>query len=211
VLSQRNALLKQFSLNKNFDSVTLDLWDDQLALHGAGILSKRLEFLDEFTPLFNKNFEYITDSSEKVILEYDSSIGEKNYKTALLTALSRDRATEYTSVGIHRDDLEFKLNGNSLKKFASQGQQKSYLLSLKLAQFEFIKKIKNSNPLLLLDDVYDKLDEKRFKKLISLVSGNQFGQVFITDTHTDRIKNLFEEANVYAKIFLVDNQNIKEL
>ncbi|MFL5753473.1 MAG: DNA replication/repair protein RecF [Bacteroidia bacterium] len=211
VLSQRNALLKQFAENRTFDSVTLELWDDQLVIHGEGILKKRRQFLEEFTPMFNRNFEYITNSTETVNLEYLPSTKEKDYKTALLTVLNKDRMLQHTSVGIHRDDLEFMLNGHSLKKFASQGQQKSYLLALKLAQFEFIKKIKNTPPLLLLDDVYDKLDESRFKKLISLVSSNTFGQVFITDTHIDRIRQLFEETGVEQKIFEVEQGIVKEV
>ena len=210
VLSQRNALLKQFAESRTFDSITLELWDDQLILHGEGILKKRIHFLEEFTALFKKNFEYITDSSESVSLEYEPSTGSKDYKTALMTALSKDRVMQHTTTGIHRDDMDFKLNGHSLKKFASQGQQKSYLLALKLAQFEFIKNIKQTSPLLLLDDVYDKLDEFRFKKLISLVSSNAFGQVFITDTHIGRIKQLFSEAAIQFKLFEVEQGNVKE-
>jgi DNA replication and repair protein RecF len=211
VLSQRNALLKQFSENRTFDSVTLELWDDQLVIHGEGILKKRKQFLEEFTPLFNRNFEYITESKETVSLSYEPSIRDKDYKTALITALNKDKVLNHTTVGIHRDDLEFLLNGYSLKKFASQGQQKSYLLALKLAQFEFIKKVKHGAPLLLLDDVYDKLDESRFRKLINLVSGDVFGQVFITDTHIDRIRQLFAETGVEQKIFEVEKGTVKEV
>ena len=211
VLSQRNALLKQFAESKTFDSVNLELWDDQLILHGEGILKKRIQFLEEFTDLFKRNFEYITDSTETVSLEYEPSTGTKDYKTALLTALNKDRIMQHTTTGIHRDDLDFQLNGHSLKKFASQGQQKSYLLALKLAQFEFIKNIKQTSPLLLLDDVYDKLDAFRFKKLISLVSSNTFGQVFITDTHIDRIKQLFSEAEIEFKLFEVEQGKVTEI
>ena len=211
VLAQRNALLKQFKMSNSFDSVTLELWDEQLILHGDGILKKRIEFLEEFTPLFTKNFEYITNLKETVELKYELSIRDKDYRTALMTALAKDRALEHTSVGIHRDDIDFILNGTSLKKFASQGQQKSYLLALKLAQFEFIKKIKNTAPLLLLDDVYDKLDEHRFKKLVSLVSSNAFGQVFITDSHSERINTLFKEADIDAKLFHVENGTVIEI
>lgn len=205
VLSQRNALLKQFSQNQNFDSVTLELWDEQLIVHGEGILKRRKEFLEEFIPIFNENFHYITDSKERVDLHYISSIGEKDFRTALLTSLKKDRILEHTTVGVHRDDLEFKLNGNSLKKFASQGQQKSYVLALKLAQFEFIRRIKHFAPILLLDDIYDKLDENRFSKLIQLVSKEGYGQVFITDTHLERIKQLFSEKKISTCIYKVEN------
>jgi len=205
VLKQRNALLKQFYESRAFDSVTLEIWDEQLIIHGKSILQIRLDFLKEFTPLFNKHYSYISESKEEVSLNYESSVGERDYKTAILTALERDRVLHYTTVGPHKDDLEFTINGYSLKKFASQGQQKSYLLALKLAQFEFIKTKKNTKPLLLLDDVYDKLDETRFRKLIELVSDDNFGQVFITDTHAGRIKDLFAFNNIDKKIFLVDN------
>jgi DNA replication and repair protein RecF len=205
VLKQRNALLKQFYESRSFDSVTLEIWDEQLILHGKSILQIRMDFLKEFIPLFNKHYRNISESKEEVSLKYESSIGERDYKTAIITALERDRYVQYTTVGPHKDDLEFTFNGFSLKKFASQGQQKSYLLALKLAQFEFIKLKKNDKPLLLLDDVYDKLDEARFKKLIEMVSSDDFGQVFITDTHPERIRDLFSFSLIDKKIFLVDN------
>lgn len=211
VLKQRNALLKQFNESRTFDSVTLEIWDEQLMIHGKSILDIRREFLKEFIPLFNKHYGYISESRENVSLEYESSVGERDYRTALLTSLERDRILQYTTVGPHKDDLDFTLDGLSLKKFASQGQQKSFLLALKLAQFEFIKNKKHTKPLLLLDDVYDKLDEARFKKLIELVSGNEFGQVFITDTHPERIKDLFSFNLIDKKIFLVEDGNISEI
>ena len=210
VLSQRNALLKQFQESGNFDSVALDIWDEQLLTYGEFIVKQRKEFLFEFIPLFNKNYAFISDSKEKVDLSYLPSLGEKDFKTALLTALPKDRILQFTTVGPHRDDLDFKLAEFSLRKFASQGQQKSFLLALKLAQYEFIKSRKGTNPLLLLDDVYDKLDEDRFKKLIFLVSKELSGQVFITDTHMERIQQLFKAANVSATIFSI-NDGIAQL
>jgi DNA replication and repair protein RecF len=211
VLKQRNALLKQFWESRSFDTVTLEIWDEQLIIHGRGILQIRMDFLKEFIPLFNKHYAYISESKEEVSVQYESSVGEKDYKTAILTAMERDRVLHYTTVGPHKDDLDFTINGFSLKKFASQGQQKSFLLALKLAQFEFIKTKKNTKPLLLLDDVYDKLDEARFRKLIELVSGDDFGQVFITDTHPDRIRDLFAFNLIDKKIFLVDNGVVQEM
>lgn len=210
VLQQRNALLKQFHENRSFDSTTLEIWDEQLVIHGEGIVKARIKFLEEFIPLFNKNYQFISDSTEQVSLEYDSALKDKSYKALLLASIGRDSAVHYTTVGPHRDDLEFKLMGNSLKKFASQGQQKSYLLALKLAQFEFIKEKKNTKPLLLLDDIYDKLDATRFKKLIELVSGNDFGQVFITDTHPERIQELFLNNHSPYIIYNVDNGAVIE-
>jgi DNA replication and repair protein RecF len=210
VLKQRNALLKHFAETRTFDSETLEIWDEQLVMHGKNILSSRQEFLRQFIPLFNEFYKFISNSRETVSLDYLNSLGERDFKTALLTSLSRDRAVQYTTVGPHKDDLEFTLDQFSLKKFASQGQQKSYLLALKLAQFEFIKQQKNIRPLLLLDDVYDKLDEERFTKLLEMVSGDRFGQVFITDTHADRMNELLNERKIEHKIFLVDPSSVKE-
>jgi DNA replication and repair protein RecF len=210
VIKQRNALLKHFSDTRQFDSETLDIWDEQLVLHGREIVSVRTEFLKQFIPLFNRFYEFISNSKETVTLQYLNSYGDRDFKTALITNLSKDRVLNYTSVGPHRDDLEFQLDGFSLKKFASQGQQKSYLLALRLAQFEFIKNQKFTKPLLLLDDVYDKLDEERFTKLLEMVSGDQFGQVFITDTHPDRMNELLNQRKIEHKIFLVSESAVSE-
>ena len=210
VLKQRNALLKHFFENRTFDSETLEVWDEQLMLHGRVILEVRENFLKHFIPLFNSYYQFISNSREEVALRYENSLSERDFKTALLTTLSRDRAVQYTTVGPHKDDLEFTLNGHSLKRFASQGQQKSYLLALKLAQFEFIKDQKHTKPLLLLDDVYDKLDETRFAKLLEMVSSGKFGQVFITDTHPDRMNDLLNQKNIEHKIFLVKDGSLAQ-
>ncbi len=210
VLQQRNTLLKHFYESRTFDSSNLEIWDEQLIIFGEGIIHARKQFLEEFTPLFNKNYLFISGSNESVSLHYETPIKDLSYRTLLLSSLSKDRTIHHTSIGPHRDDLDFKLMGNSLKKFASQGQQKSYLLALKLAQFEFIKEKKHTKPLLLLDDIYDKLDETRFKKLITLVSGDEFGQVFITDTHPERIKSLFNENNTEHLIYIVSEGKIEK-
>ena len=211
VLKQRNALLKQFYENKSFDSETLEIWDEQLIIHGRIIIDIREDFLLQFIPIFNRHYQFISNSAENVTLSYENSLGERDFKTALLTCLPRDRALHYTTVGPHKDDLEFAIDGFNLKKFASQGQQKSYLLALKLAQLEFIKEKKNTKPLLLLDDVYDKLDEERFTKLIEMVSSEDFGQVFITDTHAERMQKLFNEKQIDHKVFLVENGIVREI
>lgn len=210
VLQQRNTLLKQFQETRTFDSISLEIWDEQLILYGEGIIKTRHQFLNEFTPLFMKNYQFISGSDEQVSLIYESSLKNIPYKTILLTSLERDRAVHHTTIGPHRDDLDFRLMNNSLKKFASQGQQKSYLLALKLAQFELMKEKKATKPLLLLDDIYDKLDESRFKKLIALVSGDEFGQIFITDTHPQRIQDVFKKNNSEYIIYNVDNGIIKQ-
>ena len=211
VLKQRNALLKQFHDQRIFDSETLEVLDEQLVLYGQSLLNKRLDFLQSFIPLFNRYYRYISDSMEVVSLHYENSLGERDFNVALMASLNRDRVLHYTSVGPHKDDLEFKIDGHPLKRFASQGQQKSYLLALKLAQFEFIKNQKQTYPLLLLDDVYDKLDEQRFTRLLELVSGDQFGQVFITDTHPERMEQVLTAREIENKIFLVNEQYLKSV
>lgn len=210
VLKQRNALLKQASDKGFLDSETLDILDEQLVLHGERLLEKRRDFIRSFIPLFNRHYRYISDSAEEVSLSYEKSLGENNFKAALISSLSRDRALSYTSVGPHKDDLDLQLQGYSLKRFASQGQQKSYLLALKLAQYDFIKAQKGTHPLLLLDDVYDKLDEQRFTRLLELVSGDQFGQVFITDTHPERMEKLLKARHIENKIFIVGENSTSE-
>lgn len=209
-LQQRNALLKYFHESRSFDSVSIEIWDNQLIMYGEEIIKVRNQFLNEFIPLFNKNYQLMSGSSEQVSLEYVNSLKDKTYQSVLLANLEKDRAVHYTTTGPHKDDLEFKLNGFSLKKYASQGQQKSFLLALKLAQFEFIKNKKNTKPLLLLDDIYDKLDENRFIKLIELVNSNEYGQVFITDTHPKRIKELFLQMKSEYAIFLINKGTVEQ-
>ncbi len=214
VLKQRNALLKHFHESGTFDSETLEIWDEQLITYGRQIILTRQHFLKEFIPLFNHYYRFISGSREHASLNYENSLGAHDhevtgFKTALLTSLSRDRVLHHTTKGPHKDDLDFALDNFSLKKFASQGQQKSFLLALKLAQFEFIKDRKHTRPLLLLDDVYDKLDEQRFTRLLELVSGDAFGQVFITDTHPERIEQLLNEKAIKNKIFIVGEGSVK--
>ncbi|HXU25745.1 MAG TPA: DNA replication/repair protein RecF [Bacteroidia bacterium] len=209
ILQQRNALLKHFSITRSFDSVGLEVWDEQLVTYGSYIHDAREVFLKEFISVFEKYYALIAENNEQVHLKYVSTI-QQDYKAALQAAIKKDCALEHTSVGVHRDDLDFLLSENPIKKFASQGQQKTYLLALKLAQYEFIKNKKGVKPLLLLDDIHDKLDAHRFKKLIDIVSSNEFGQIFITDTHTERMQQLFAHTTD-RKIFKVENAMISEI
>jgi DNA replication and repair protein RecF len=207
-LAQRNALLKSFSESGQFSIASLDIWDEQLILHGQQIFKKRKDFLNDFIPMFQKYYNIISTNSEQVDLRYDSKLVKDDFKTLLMAALPKDRVLNYTTVGIHKDDLDFTLAGLSIKKFASQGQQKSYLIALKLAQHQFIKNVKKQYPILMLDDIYDKLDEVRFKNLVEMVSSEDFGQVFITDTHKERMRHLFTEMKVSYKIFEVEQGNV---
>lgn len=205
VLSHRNALLKQFGDNRQFDKTSLEIWDIQLIEHGKKVHASRQKFINNFVSTFQTYYELISGGKEKVNIQYTSHLNENAFADVLEKALNRDRAMEYTTVGIHKDDLEFTINEHPIKKFASQGQQKSFLIALKLAQFDFIKKIKNITPILLLDDIYDKLDDLRVKQLMEIVSNNNFGQLFITDTHPTRLADLFNNSNVDCKVFRIAN------
>ncbi len=208
-LSQRNALLKQFADSRRFDKASLEIWDAQLVEPGNAIYEKRAAFVKQFIPIFQKHYELISGGKEKVKLSYQSQLLDNDFAKVLEASVSRDRAMQYTTTGIHKDDLEFGIGGYPVKKFGSQGQQKSYLIALKLAQYDFIKKIKKMKPILLLDDIYDKLDDTRAKELMAIVSGESFGQIFITDTHDDRIPKLFKRSGADFKMFRIKKGGIE--
>jgi DNA replication and repair protein RecF len=210
VLSHRNALLKQFGSSGKFDLGSLEIWDDQLIAYGEKVHQKRKGFVNSFISIFSRYYELISGGKEQVGLIYISHLNDGTFAEALARTLNRDRIMEYTTTGIHKDDLEFTINSYPLKKYASQGQQKSFLIALKLAQFDFIKKIKNITPILLLDDIYDKLDDLRVKQLMELVSTDHFGQLFITDTHPARLSELFSSTNADFKNFYISKNQIAE-
>jgi len=210
VLLQRNAQLKQFAKTGKFDLESLKIWDIQLIESGARIFAKRKRFSEELEPVFQKYYELISGDREKVSIIYQSQLEKGDFEALLNEALEKDRVMEYSTVGIHKDDWEFRMQGFPVKRYASQGQQKSYLLAIKLAQFEFVKQHCKIFPILMLDDIHDKLDEQRIKHLIGLVSGADFGQVFITDTNKEQIIKLFKGVNADVKIFKVENGSISE-
>lgn len=201
VLTQRNALLKYFAANRTFDALNLSVYNEQLNELSAYIHEKRVWFLKEFAPIFNECYQEISNSKEEVRLVYKTQLDDAPLLALFEQNLGKDRMLQYTSVGIHKDDLQFELNGYPIKKFGSQGQQKSYLIALKLAQFEFMKQITGKKPILLFDDVFDKLDENRVTQIINLVNKDQFGQIFITDTHGDRTENVVKRTQQPYKIF----------
>ncbi len=199
-ISQRNALLKYFAANFVFDRDNLEVYDAQLVEYGTSIHEKRELFVEEFTPIFEKWHGHILEGSklqggrEKVQFSYRSKLGSSEFGELLRETLEKDRVLQYTSVGIHRDDLVFEIDGYPIKKVGSQGQQKSFLIALKLAQFDFMKKKSNIKPILLLDDIFDKLDDNRVGQLLHLVNDENFGQLFITDTHDERTEKLIRKT-----------------
>jgi DNA replication and repair protein RecF len=201
IISQRNALLKYFAFNHTFDNETLSIYNHQLNGLGDSIFKKREQFISEFLPIFNKHHKAITGSEEEVQLVYESHLFEKDMLSLLEENLAKDRALHYTSVGVHKDDLSFQINHHPIKKFGSQGQQKSFLIALKLAQFEFVKKQSGEKPILLFDDIFDKLDESRVSKIIQMVNKEEFGQLFISDTHPERTETIVKTMHQSYKIF----------
>ncbi len=210
VLSQRNMLLKQFAEKQYFNQDLLDVYDEQLSEAGQLIYKERIGFINDFVGLFTKYYAYISNSKEKVDVEYKSDLHQSNMNDLLKKSLHRDRITQYTQAGTHKDDLIFIMNENAIKKFGSQGQQKSFLIALKLAQNIYIKSKKNITPILLLDDIFDKLDDLRVNKLMQLVTEKDFGQVFITDTSAERLTFILNKAQAVYKHFKVVNGSINE-
>lgn len=210
VLLQRNTLLKHFAEHHYFDFSSLQIWDDKLIKHGLSIFEKRKLFLIEFNPLFEKYYQYLSGGTEHVEIVYESQLALKSFGELLETSLEKDRAIRYTSSGIHKDDLLFLTESYPVKKFGSQGQQKSFVVAIKLAQFEYTRQKKFFKPILLFDDIFDKLDDTRVQQIVKLVSENNFGQIFITDTQRKRIEGIFREESIDHKIFTVINGTISE-
>ena len=201
VLSQRNALLKYFALNNTFNAQTLQVYNEQLQTYGTEIFKTRHAFLETFIPIFKQRYDAISNNKEDVSLSYKSDLFDNDLNTLLKENINKDKALQYTSVGIHKDDLNFEIDTFPIKKFGSQGQQKSFLVALKLAQFDFIKQQSGVPPILLLDDIFDKLDENRVAQIIELVDNKHFGQLFISDTHADRTENVVKQTHQSYKIF----------
>jgi len=201
IIAQRNALLKYFALNHVFEKDTLSIYNKQLAALGLSIFEKRKQFLSDFIPIFNQYHQDITNASETVQLVYQSDLFENDTLTLLEQNLQKDKTLQYTSVGVHKDDLSFEIDSHPIKKFGSQGQQKSFLIALKLAQFDFVKKQSGEKPILLFDDIFDKLDEFRVSKIIKMVNNDEFGQLFISDTHPERTEKIVKTTHQSYKIF----------
>ncbi len=196
ILAQRNALLKSFFENRSFDRQLLDVYDEKLIGAGQLVFEQRKSFLAQFIPVFKEVYRQIFDGKEEISITYDSDLLNKDYQSLIIESREQDRHAQRSTRGIHTDDLVFELNGFPVKKIGSQGQQKTFLLSLKLAQYELLKSEKHIRPLLLLDDIFDKLDADRMSRIFQLVNGDAFGQVFITDTDETAIRAYIEENKI---------------
>ena len=207
-LQQRNKLLKQ---EEEPDSTLMELLEMQMAEYGEAIYKKRAAFVEELTPVFQRIYQTICENREQVSLEYVSHC----QRGSLLDVIRRDRAKDrimgYSLHGIHKDDLVMKLGDYPIRREGSQGQNKTYVLALKLAQFDFLRRTSGNNtPLLLLDDIFDKLDSSRVEQIVRLVSGDDFGQIFITDTNRDHLDKILQGSSFSYKIFSVEGGEIKE-
>ena len=201
VLAQRNALLKYFAANRTFESSTLEVYNEQLSNYASEIFETRTLFLESFIPIFKERYQTISNNKEQVTISYKSQLKKGNLASLFEERLQKDLQRQYTTVGTHKDDLDFGIENHPIKKFGSQGQQKSFLIALKLAQDDFIKAKSKVNPILLLDDVFDKLDEQRVEQIVSLVSTGELGQLFISDTHPDRTEAVVKNTAQDYKMF----------
>jgi len=208
-LKQRNTILKEFARRGNFDRESIEIWDEILITLGSSIYKKRLDFIEKLVPVFQKYYDFVSLGNEKVELIYESQLHHNNLRSLLNSSLEKDRIIQHTSVGIHKDDLMLNLSGFPIKKIGSQGQNKTFLIALKFAQFEFIKNINGYKPILLLDDIFDKLDNQRVKQIIKLVVDNNFGQIFISDTSKERIVNILSDIEIEYNIFTVSNGEVQ--
>lgn len=212
VLSQRNKLLKQFAETRTFDKILVQSYDVQLLPSANYIYQKRQEWMTNFEPIFVDYYNQISGEREAVKCIYQSKLSETDFESLLNENLERDRILQRTTMGIHKDDLKFVFNEVAVKQFASQGQLKSYILALKLAQYELLRQEKGIAPILLLDDIFDKLDESRVQHLLELlIQKKEFGQVFITDTHENRVTEIIEKFGVSFGKFIVRNGEIEEI
>ena len=208
VLEQRNALLKNMFEHRLFDVDSIEVWNEQLIPSGNYIHQKRKEFLSEFIPVFQRFYSEIGLDSESVGLEYRSQLNDHSFADLLQMHAKKDAATHYSNAGTHKDDLVFTIKNHPVKKFGSQGQQKSFVIALRLAQYDWMKQHKGLNPVLLLDDIFDKLDNERVQRLIDLVTADYFGQVIVTDSDPVRMKQLFDSLQTEKKLFQVKDQQL---
>lgn len=201
ILAQRNAALRNFSETGITDHSLLEIYDRQLIPLGMAIHKLRHETIELLSPIFKNYHKLICMEYEAAEFTYQSQLNEMTFDVLLKNSLKKDLLLQRTDSGIHRDDLEFLMNGSKIKRFGSQGQQKSFIISMKFAQYEFIKQRKNYPPILLIDDIFDKLDDHRSQKLVELISTDQFGQVFVTDTGVRHIREVLKgKEDIYTVI-----------
>ena len=206
ILAQRNALLKYFANNHTFDEQTLSVYNEQLAGSAQIIYQKRNAFNEKFATLFKEQYLAICpNASEVVSVNYQTALHRQGMHQLLEQSLSKDRLAQHTTEGIHKDDLHFELNAHLVKRFGSQGQQKTFLIALKFAQYEYLKDLCGEKPIVLLDDIFDKLDDQRVQRLVALVKNGAFGQIFISDTSKERTELVVKQTGQSYQMISIDH------
>jgi DNA replication and repair protein RecF len=211
LLKQRNSLLRQFSDRNYLDRDLLQIMTEPMIEPAQRLTAKRVAFLERFVPVFQRHYAFLAQDREMVMLEHKSQLPGANFEELLKNAERKDLALQRTTTGPHRDDFVFGLNNLPIKNFGSQGQQKSYVIALKLAQFEVLAQEKGFKPLLLLDDIFDRLDEQRIAHLLEMVAAHTFGQLFITDSHLGRTARLLSKVTDELKCFEVASGHVKTI
>ena len=207
-LKQRNALLKQFSERGRRDLTLLGAYDEELIPLSQLLAQRRAALMEEITPLVQTYYEALSTGREKVALRYETEALREDFPAYFLGLRPKDFATKNSNAGVHKDDVDFQIDGYPLRKLGSQGQQKSFIIALKLAQFALFEKAKGEKPLLLLDDIFDKLDEERITKLMQLVSQGTFGQLFLTDARPERSKEILNALDAEVVFFYLEDGKV---
>ena len=209
-LKQRNALLKQFADTGRRDLTLLATYEEELIPLSQSLAKRRAALVKEISPLLQKFYEALSMGREQVELSYETEALREDFGGYYLGLRPKDFATKNCNAGIHKDDFDFRIEGHPLRKLGSQGQQKSFIIALKLAQFELFEKAKGEKPLLLLDDIFDKLDEERIERLLQLVSQGNFGQLFITDARPERSKEILSNLQTEVAYFSLENGEVSK-
>ncbi len=209
-IKQRNALLKQASEGVLIDRILMDAYDHNLLQSGAIIASKRNEYLNRLLPIFQEYYTLLSPDHERTTIEYETKVLAPDFEKTFKDSYSKDLILQRTNKGIHKDDFKFIINGEAVKQYGSQGQQKTFVIALKLAQYELLKACTGHTPILLMDDIFDKLDDQRIEKLISLVQKYVKGQLFISDARPDRSGTFFQSNTKEFRMFIIDQGKVKQ-
>lgn len=208
ILTERNRLLKQ--MGSAVQEEILDILDQQLVAYGTTVHAKRAELIERIGPIVADYYRQLSGDREQVEIGYRSELNDQPFEELLRTHRQKDLINQYSGCGVHRDDLTLKIGGYPLRKYGSQGQQKSFLIALKLAQYKVVAEHKGERPILLLDDLFDKLDAGRVEQLIKVVSGAEFGQIFITDCNKLRLQTILDAAAESYRLFAVGEGHITQ-
>ncbi|MBL3655000.1 DNA replication/repair protein RecF [Fulvivirga sediminis] len=207
-LKQRNSALKRFANVGRTDYELLKIYDEHIIGLSLYINQRRSDFIIDFEKLFQNHYDKLSEGNEKVSIHYRSEASDSDFKELYNNALRKDLALERTTMGVHKDDFRFTIEGKPLKKFGSQGQQKTFLVSLKMGHFDIIRELKGFKPILLLDDIFDKLDSRRIQHLMERVVNHDFGQIFITDAREERTRTILNELKISANFYRVNRGTV---